>query len=376
MGAVEFRVGDAGPHHRRRRRVPRLHHPGVRHRLPGQPVRAHQRRRHPVQLRAVLRVRHLLPGVQHRGRHRVDLSRRRPRRRLPPELTRGRVPSHRRRPEVGRPAPRGRPADAARVHDDGHSFGCSEADRAALEWALRLADGLGRPRCVVVDGRAAPRPRPCCATRWPSAPPGPCGSELAGDGAGRATRSRPRWPTCSTGADLVCCGDYSARPRIGLGAGLPGRPASARRRRWASCTLERPGPTRARCAAARRLDERPPRGARRRGAGGALGRGVARPSCAGAGLAAVLAARDAADRGARRHCAGSRAAGAGRRRAPYRPRAQALRRRRPPTSTSATASSPSPVRWSSAPRRARCTPTPAEAADLVLEQLRAWGYLE
>ena len=37
--------GGPGPHHRRRRRLPRLHHPGLRHRLPGQPVRAHRRRR-------------------------------------------------------------------------------------------------------------------------------------------------------------------------------------------------------------------------------------------------------------------------------------------------------------------------------------------
>ena len=40
-------------------------------------------RRHPLQLRAVLRVRHLLPGLQHRGRHHLELPRGRPRRRLP-----------------------------------------------------------------------------------------------------------------------------------------------------------------------------------------------------------------------------------------------------------------------------------------------------
>ena len=43
------------------------------------------------------------------------------------------------------------------VHDDRHSFGCSEADRAALEWALRLAEtwpgadaGGVRPEVVAV----------------------------------------------------------------------------------------------------------------------------------------------------------------------------------------------------------------------------------
>ena len=58
----------------------------LRGRLPGQPVRADVRRRHPLQLRAVLRVRHLLPRVQHRGRHHLDVPRGRPRRRLPAEL--------------------------------------------------------------------------------------------------------------------------------------------------------------------------------------------------------------------------------------------------------------------------------------------------
>ena len=50
------------------RDLPRLQHPRVHRRLPGQPVRADGRRRDPVQLRAVLRVRHLLPRVQRGGR--------------------------------------------------------------------------------------------------------------------------------------------------------------------------------------------------------------------------------------------------------------------------------------------------------------------
>ncbi len=43
--------------------------------------------RHPLQLRGVLRVRDLLHGLQPRRRHRLDLPRRRPGRRLPPWLT-------------------------------------------------------------------------------------------------------------------------------------------------------------------------------------------------------------------------------------------------------------------------------------------------
>jgi electron transfer flavoprotein-quinone oxidoreductase len=52
------------PHHRRLRRMPLLHDKGLRACLPGRPVRADHRWRDPVQLRAVLRMRDLLPGVQ------------------------------------------------------------------------------------------------------------------------------------------------------------------------------------------------------------------------------------------------------------------------------------------------------------------------
>ena len=65
-----------------------LQHTRVRGRVPGQPVRAHQRRRHRVQLRAVLRMRHVLPRVQPRGRDQLELPRGRPRRRLPPDVSR------------------------------------------------------------------------------------------------------------------------------------------------------------------------------------------------------------------------------------------------------------------------------------------------
>jgi hypothetical protein len=75
------------PHHRRRRDLRRLLDTGLRGRLPGQPLRADERRGHPLQLRTVLRVRHLLPRVQ-RGRcDHLDLSRGRPRRRLQAHLT-------------------------------------------------------------------------------------------------------------------------------------------------------------------------------------------------------------------------------------------------------------------------------------------------
>ena len=68
---TEFRVHPAPTSRSTRPSCSRLQHPGVRRRLPGQPVRAHGRRRDPVQLRAVLRVRHVLPRLQSRRRDHV-----------------------------------------------------------------------------------------------------------------------------------------------------------------------------------------------------------------------------------------------------------------------------------------------------------------
>ena len=67
MASVEFRVGERAHIIGRLRRMPLVHDPGVRACLPGQPVRADDGRRHPVQFRAVLRMRDLLSGVQWRG---------------------------------------------------------------------------------------------------------------------------------------------------------------------------------------------------------------------------------------------------------------------------------------------------------------------
>ena len=59
MATVDFRVG-ARAHITVDADVCRSCTTKAASRLPGQPVRPHRRRRHPVQLRAVLRVRHLL----------------------------------------------------------------------------------------------------------------------------------------------------------------------------------------------------------------------------------------------------------------------------------------------------------------------------
>ena len=267
---------------------------------------------------------------------------------------------HRRGPQVGRPATRGRPADrrGARRRPQLRLLG-RRPGRARVGAAAGRRRGT--PRCVVGDRRpargrrAAPRRARRAAPRRAVRVDADAAREHdpASDEVGRGC-----WPTCSAGADLVCCGDYSLDGGSGsvpaflaaqLGAaqalGLGAARASARRRRGRS-TGRPGGSTR---AAARCWPSPAPAVLSVEGGSAELRR---------AGLAAVLAARDAADRGR------------GRRR-PARPRrvagrpAGALpapgpghRHRRRPTSTCATASWPSPAPWSIAPRRAPCTPTP------------------
>ncbi|HEX7442999.1 MAG TPA: hypothetical protein VF320_03870, partial [Acidimicrobiales bacterium] len=97
------------------------------------------------------------------------------------------------------------------VHDDAHSFGCSPADQAALEWALRLAGSWsqnagGPPEVVVV-------------TAGPAAAEALLRDALAA-GADRAVRVELITDAPSdevalalgdvlADAALVCCGDYS-----------------------------------------------------------------------------------------------------------------------------------------------------------------------
>src|SRR5215213_4838721 len=107
----------------RRCGVRRLQHARVRGRLPGEAVRADSRRRDPLQLRTVLRVRHVLHGLQPGGCHLVVVPRGWPRGGVPPVVI-----SVCWKWVVG--------ADG-----DERWAGVSEADRAALEVALRLAGG-------------------------------------------------------------------------------------------------------------------------------------------------------------------------------------------------------------------------------------------
>ena len=123
MATTEFRSRAHGPHRRRRGLVPRVLDQRMRHRLSRWALRAHLGRRHPVQLRAVLRVRNLLHGLQHgRGDH-VELPRGWVGRRVPPLMS---VPEasggRRRRLHETRGAPRrSRPAHGGRRRRPGFS---------------------------------------------------------------------------------------------------------------------------------------------------------------------------------------------------------------------------------------------------------------
>ena len=261
------------------------------------------------------------------------------------------------------------------LHDDRHSFGCSEADRAALEWALRLAETW--PGAEAAGGV---RPEVVAVTAGP-----PDADALLRDalavGADRAVRVElagdPSSPEVAAalanvldGAEVVCCGDYSADRGSGsvpafLAADLGAVQALG------LVHLERD--TDGGLRLTRRLDH-----GRREvltvGGPAVLSFEGASAELRRAGLAAVLAAGQA-DLDVRVALSSRVARTRVVRRAPYRPRARtwappaadldvrgrilsltgALVERTPPRTVHADA---------------------AEAADLVIEQLRAWGYLE
>jgi len=256
------------------------------------------------------------------------------------------------------------------IHDDVHSFGCSEADRAALEWALRLAEdwpGEVAPEVVVV-------------TAGPAAADALLRDALAA-GAQRAVRVETSADAASNevasalatvleGFDLICCGDYS----VDRGSGsVPAFLAAELGAAQALGLVHLERGDGAVLRVTRRLDHgrrevlavRSPAVLSFEGSSAELRR---------AGLAATLSARTAevdVRRMAPLHAVRTRVA----RRAPYRPRARALPAPAADLDVRARVLSLTGALVERTPPRTVHADA-AEAADLVLDQLRSWGYLE
>ena len=256
------------------------------------------------------------------------------------------------------------------VSDDGRSHGCSASDHAALEWALRMA--------AVWDAEVV------VATVGPSAADALLRGALA-HGATRAVRVAPSGdsehaPTSDevgvlladalAGADVVCCGDYSLDGGSGsVPAFLAAHLGAAQALGLVQLDIGGPGSL----TVTRRLDQ-----GRREvlavSAPAVLSVEGSSAELRRAGLAAVLATRDAPIELRSAPPARPRRVRVTRR-APYRPRAQTI----------ATSSAHLDVRdrilaltgalVDRTPPRTVHAET-AEAADLVIEQLRAWGHLE
>jgi electron transfer flavoprotein beta subunit len=257
------------------------------------------------------------------------------------------------------------------VREDGHSMGCSPADRAALEGALVLADRWSAEVVVVCcgdagagallrDALAVGATRAVRIDLGPGAPSEDVAAALA---------------TVFAGVDLVCCGDYS--PDRGSGS-VPAYLAAHLDAAQALGLVQiTPTDERGALTAIRRLD-----GGRREvlavhapavvsveGSSAELRR---------AGLAAVLAAQHAIITVVPAPGSGSdpvRARVRLARRSPYRPRARAL----PPPSFDLDVRGrilalTGALVERTPPRTVHADAS--EAADLVLEQLRAWGEIE
>jgi electron transfer flavoprotein beta subunit len=262
-----------------------------------------------------------------------------------------------------------------RMVDDGRSHGCSAADDAALEWALRLAAAwdaelvvatVGPPeadallRGALAHGAArAVRVEPSEEAEPHASAGGPASDEVA-----------LLLAEALAGADVVCCGDYSLDGGSGsVPAFLAAHLGAAQALGLVQLDIGAPGAL----TVARRLDQ-----GRREvlavSAPAVLSVEGSSAELRRAGLAAVLAARDLVievriappPRPRRARVV---------RRAPYRPRAQTIATASPELDVRDRILALTGALVERTPPRTVHADT-AEAADLIVEQLRAWGHLE
>ena len=259
--------------------------------------------------------------------------------------------------------------------DDGRSHGCSAADHAALEWALRLAAAwdaelvvatVGPPeadallRGALAHGATrAVRVEPSGEAEPTSSAGGPASDEVA-----------LLLAEALAGVDVVCCGDYSLDGGSGsVPAFLAAHLGAAQALGLVQLEIGDPG----QLTVARRLDQ-----GRREvlavSAPAVLSVEGSSAELRRAGLAAVLATRDVVievriappPRPRRARVV---------RRAPYRPRAHTIATASPELDVRDRILALTGALVERTPPRTVHADT-AEAADLIVEQLRAWGHLE
>jgi electron transfer flavoprotein beta subunit len=254
------------------------------------------------------------------------------------------------------------------VHDDGHSTGCSAADQAALEWALVLAARWSAPVTVVTVGPTGAE----ALLRDALAAGATRAVRVDGSGSEPSDQVAVDLARVLADADLVCCGDYSSDRGSGS---VPAYLAAILGAAQALGLVQiDPAADPGSLVATRRLD-----GGRREVLSVSVPAVISVEGSSAelrrAGLGAVLAARttpidvlSAPSPGPR---SGVRVTGI----APYRPRAQVL----PPPSADLDVRDrilalTGALVERTPPRTVHADTV--EAADLVLDQLRAWGEIE
>ena len=224
---------------RSRGRLRGRHHAGLRGGLPGQPLRPHRGRRHPLQLRAALRARDALPG------------------RTPPAPSRGPTPTAATAsrpagtlkgpviaalPRVGRPMARSTRRTPRRAQTPARPVPLPPTRWPRVGAAHRRA--TGRPVLAVSAG--PPAAEAGSARPWPRAPTEPCSSPWPAPNVSRGGRRAGRRPARCRRDDRLVRRPF-ARPGLRVGSGLSGRrarpaaspwsgPGGGRRRRRAKRT--------------------------------------------------------------------------------------------------------------------------------------------
>ena len=254
------------------------------------------------------------------------------------------------------------------VHDDGHSAGCSAADQAALEWALLLAQRWSAEVTVVAVGPAGAE----ALLRDALAVGATRAVRIDGSGSEPSDHVAAALAGALTDAELVCCGDYSSDRGSGsVPAYLAARLGAAQALGLVQIDPQGdPG----RLVATRRLD-----GGRREVLSVSVPAVISVEGSSAelrrAGLGAVLATRTALIDVRTASTAGSRSAVRVTGINAYRPRPRVL----PPPAADLDVRDRilalTGALVERTPPRTIHADT-AEAADLMLEQLRAWGEIE